>query len=713
MNFRKRIGRGPVTAFNGFERNFWVSGALTAACLFPAPVPAQEKELFTPDHVARLRYVADATISPDGKWIAYVLSVPRKPGKDESGPAWTELHVVNTQGESKPFVTGEVKVGAIAWTPDGKAISFLAKRNGDEHKSLYRIPVDGGEARNILSHETDIAEYSWSPDGKRVVFRAKEKEPKEHKKLEDKGFNQEIFEEQDRAPRVWVANVDDDEAKPKMLDVPGVPSDLVWSPVGTRIAMALAPTSHIDDHYMERKLHVFDVDSGAIVSSFQNPGKLGKSKWSPDGKFLALRAAEDRHDPAEGRLIVANPADGSLTDVLPQYEGHVRSIAWQDNDTILYLGDKGVWTELSEVRRDGTGRKTHVPVGKTVLSRLTLSDDGQSAVMISDSPTHPSEVFLMRHGESAPQRLTDSNPWLADMRFARQEVVTYKARDGLRLEGILIHPLDQAPGTRYPLILHAHGGPESHYRNGWLTAYSRPGQVGAANGYAVFHPNYRASTGRGVVFSKLDHGDPAGKEFDDLVDGVDHLIDVGLVDRDKVGITGGSYGGYATAWCSTYYSERFAAGVMFVGLSDLVSKSGTTDIPNEMTLVHWRKRLWEDWNLFLQRSPIHYVEKARTPLLIMHGKSDTRVHPSQSLELYRHLKVLGQTPVRLVWYPGEGHGNRKSAARLDYNLRMMRWFDHYLKGPGGDAPAYEIDYGIDMSDDEDDEDDESENDDDG
>jgi dipeptidyl aminopeptidase/acylaminoacyl peptidase len=133
---------------------------------------------------------------------------------------------------------------------------------------------------------------------------------------------------------------------------------------------------------------------------------------------------------------------------------------------------------------------------------------------------------------------------------------------------------------------------------------------------------------------------------------------------------------------------------MFVGVSDHVSKAGTTDIPNEMTLVHARKRLWEAWDFFRERSPIYHVEKAHTPLLILHGKDDPRVHPSQSLELYRHLKVLGQTPVRLVWYPGEGHGNRKSAGRHDYMLRMLRWFEHYLKGPGGEPPPYEIDYGF-------------------
>jgi dipeptidyl aminopeptidase/acylaminoacyl peptidase len=253
-------------------------------------------------------------------------------------------------------------------------------------------------------------------------------------------------------------------------------------------------------------------------------------------------------------------------------------------------------------------------------------------------------------------------------------------------------------GRRYPLILTVHGGPESHISNGWTTSYSRPGQVAAGRGFAVFYPNYRGSTGRGVEFSKMGQADAAGKEFDDLVDAVDHLVEMGLVDKARVGITGGSYGGYASAWGATYYSDRFAASVMFVGISDNVSKVGTTDIPEEMFLVHHKKRLWDDWDYYLERSPIRYVERNRTPTLILHGKSDPRVHPSQSLELFRHLKTLDQAPSRLVLYPGEGHGNRNAAARLDYNLRMLRWMQHYLQGPGGDAPEYPVDYRAELSD---------------
>jgi len=646
----------------------------------------------TPQQVAKLRGVTSIAISPDGRYVAYTLSVPRTPFRDDNGHNWSELHVVGPAGESRPFVTGKVNIHGISWTPDGKGISFLSKRDDDKHISLYVIAVDGGEARNILSHETDISGYTWSPDGMRVAFIATDKLPMARKKLQDKGFVQEVYEEEFRKRRVYIAELNSDET-PEAMDLPGYPSELHWAPVGSHIALAIAPTPLIDDHYMKRKVHIFDADDGSIVSSFQNPGKLGPIAWSPDGKFLALISAQDLNDPSAGRLMIADPNDGSLKDILPSYMGQVSAIAWQNPDTIMFLGDEGVWTTFQKIGREGSARKTLVHTEKMAARTFSLSRDGQSAAMIVSSPTHPNEVYLMRHGDPGPRRVTDSNPWLKDVRLAKQQVIRYKARDGVDIEGILIHPLDEKPGRRYPLILSVHGGPESHYRNGWLTRYAGPGQMAAAHGYFVFYQNYRGSTGRGVAFSKADQGDYAGAEFDDLVDGIDYLVAQGWVNKDKVGVTGGSYGGFATAWCSTYYSDRFAAGVMFVGISDHVSKAGTTDIPNEMYQVHSRKKLYDHWDFYRERSPIYHAQKCKTPLLIMHGKNDPRVPPSQSMELYRNLKNLHQAPVRLVWYPGEGHGNRNAASKFDYSLRMLRWFDHYLKGSGGPPPPVDLDYG--------------------
>jgi dipeptidyl aminopeptidase/acylaminoacyl peptidase len=680
------------TAFIRLKIERKACAAFVLLALLLACTAALALDVLTPHSVAKIRAVTDVAISPDGARVAYVLSVPRQPwAGDEDGPGWAELHIV-ADGDSRGFVTGKVNVSQIAWTPDGKSLSFLQRRSGDRATSLYVIALEGGEARRIVAHDTTISAYSWSPDGKRVAFLATEPLPEATEKAREKGYSQEIYEEDRRFTRVWIADATNDNAKPRMLDLPGNASRLSWSPAGPWLALALAPTPLVDDELMRRKVHVVDAESGRITAKIENPGKLGDVVWSPDGKHLALISAADLNDPAEGRLMVVSASGGPLRDLLPNYTGHVAAIAWQDADTVMFIGDEGVRTIFDRVDIDGSNRGTILAGGGPVFTALSLSDDGVSAAFIGQSPAHPAEVFRAKHPDTSARRATNSNPWLADVRLAPQEVVKYKARDGLELEGLLIRPLGETKGQRYPLILVVHGGPEAHYRNGWLTSYSSPGQMAAARGFAVFYPNYRGSTGRGLAFSKLSQGDPAGKEFDDCVDAVDHLINTGLVDRAKVGITGGSYGGYASGWGATFYSERFAAAVMFVGISDKLSKVGTTDITEEEYLVHARHRPWENWQLFLERSPIYHAGKSKTPTPIAGGLSDERVHPSQSMEMYRHLKLRGSAPVRLVRYPGEPHGNRRAASRLDYSLRLMQWFEHYLKGPGGPPPAFEIDY---------------------
>lgn len=674
----------------------WVFACWVLTVLLSGRLPSQGAEdVLTPHRVAELRSVTSAVISPDGNRVAYTLSVPRKPNVDDDGEPWIELWVTDSRdGEARPFITGKVNVSTIRWTADSRRIAFLAKRGDDKNKSLYLIPVDGGEARKAAELASDISTYSLAPDGQRVALVATEAEKKATKKLKDKGFKAEIYEEDWRPARIWLATLFDLKTNTSPLALEGHVYRVHWSPVDDRLLVALAPTPAVDDSFTRQQVRIVDSKTGEILTRINNPGKLGPVAWSPDGRRVGLIAAADIHDPDAGRLMVADVSNGNLRDLLPGLEGSVRQFEWADKDTIRYVAAVGVQTVLAQVNAVSGARGSQPDLGPVdpILGDVSLSADGQQAAFVASTPTHPAELFTWKQGDAALKRRTESNPWLEKVRFARQEVIRHKARDGLELEGILIRPLDEESGKRYPLILSVHGGPEAHISHGWLTGYNLPGQVAAARGMAVFYPNYRGSTGRGVAFSKLGQGDAAGKEFDDLVDAVDHLISIGLVDRAKVGITGGSYGGYATAWCSTRYSERFAAGVMFVGISDKISKVGTTDIPNEEYYVHALKRPWEDWQFLLERSPIYHAAQGRTPLLILHGKDDPRVNVGQSRELYRHLKLHNQAPVRLVLYPGEVHGNRKAAARLDYHLRSMQWMEHYLKGPGGEMPAMEIDY---------------------
>ncbi|MCA9185781.1 MAG: S9 family peptidase [Planctomycetales bacterium] len=657
--------------------------------------PADDMAGIQARHVAKLQFVTSVVASPDARHFAYILSVPREPLGDADGPAWSELHVLDRDGKSRPFVTGKVNVDDISWSADGRYVYYRAKRNDDTKTSLYRIPIDGGESQQIATAATDIAGYSLigngqDPDHDLLAYVAKEDQPKQKQEVRDKGFDQEVYEEDWQPARIWLTTAGAND-EPRMLDLPGSVVSVAWSPSATELAVVMAPTSLVDDFYMNKKLYIVDAASGSITQTIDNPGKLGDVAWSPNGKYLAMISAADRNDPHEGRLMVVGTAGQTeLRDLLPDLQAHVSSIAWKDNDTIVWVADEGTSSRVGSVTIAGQSQ-TLVEPGGEVLGGISLSKDGRTAGLVGHTPRHPHEVFTLR-GDGKPTRISHHNAWLESMPLAKQETITWKAKDGLELQGVLVYPLHYVAGRRYPLIMLVHGGPESHESDGWMTSYSRPGQLGAARGFMVFYINYRGSTGRGVAFSKLGQADAAGKEFDDLIDGIDHLVDAGLVDRDRVGITGGSYGGYASAWGATYFSDRFAASVMFVGISDAISKMGTTDIPEEMYLVHHRKRLWEDWSYFAERSPIRHVQRNRTPTLILHGKNDPRVHPSQSLELHRHLKTLGQAPVRLVLYEGEGHGNRKAAARLDYNLRLMQWMEHYLQGPGGTAPPAELDY---------------------
>jgi dipeptidyl aminopeptidase/acylaminoacyl peptidase len=681
------------------EPNFVFVG-IVAASLLACSVGGNDNNVLTPLGVAKIRSAGNVVIGPSGQFVAYVLGVPQDPEKN-NGKAWRELHVVDAKGNSRVYVGGKVRVSKVNWMPDGKAISYLAKRRDDKHTSLYIIPIDGGESRRVLSFDTSIAGYSWAPDGQRVAFLAKEKVAKEKSALKKKGFDQEVYEEELRPTRVWIADVNvqgepdgSDKKKPRLIKLDGSASELHWSPgAKSRLVVALAPRALVDDYLMQRQFHVVDTENGAVVGRLKTEGKLGSIAWSPNGHRLALIASKDIHDPQAGRLMAGPAEGGALRNLLPNYMGHVSAVAWKDNDSLIYAASKGVQTTIGTVSFSGKPGKDIIPLGKPIVRRLSYSRKGAKIAFGGESPRHPSEVFVTGLQGNAT-RVTRSNPWLDKLPLAKQRVIRYKARDGEFIDGLLIEPLVKQKDKRYPLIVQVHGGPEAHYSDGWLTRYLAAGQVAAARGYAVFYPNYRGSTGRGVAFAKAHQGDYAGKEFNDLVDGVKYLVSTGLVDEKKVGITGGSYGGYAAAWGATKLTKHFAASVMFVGISDQISKVGTTDIPNEMHLVHARSWPWQRWDWFRERSPIYHAEAARTPILILHGKSDPRVHPTQSIILYRYLKTLGKVPVRLVLYPKEGHGNRRAAARYDYNLRMLRWMDHYLKGPGGAPPNRELDYGF-------------------
>lgn len=650
-------------------------------------------DTITIEDIPKIQSVSSTSVSPDGELVAFTRSVPRELYVDQNGSNYSELYVIDDEGVERPFITGKVSISSISWSADGQFIYFLTKKKEDKQRALYRIAVNGGEAQKVLSLKgTGISAYSLSPDGKQVAILAMPAADKSEKELKKLGFMAEVYELGLKNKQLHIIDLAASEKPltPAALNIEGYVSEINWADDASKLLVKTQPTALIDDKYMKSQWHVLDAKTQQITTSFKTEGKLGTAEFSHDGKYIAILGAEDKHDPATGRLYLANAQSGKVEEWIPNFMGHIGDFEWSNRkNQLTFIANVGAESFVGQIKVGSNKYKKLIKEGKFIASNLSISDSDKTIALRANTAKHPNEVFVIRSSKAT--RLSNSNPWLDNKRFAKQEAINFKARDGVEIGGVLVYPLDYQEGTRYPLIMSVHGGPESHDKNGWLTSYSDPGQMGAARGYAVFYPNYRGSTGKGVDYSKLGQGDYAGKEFDDLVDMKEYLVNTGLVDTKRVGITGGSYGGYASAWGATKLTEHFAASVMFVGVTNQLSKFGTTDISNEMYLVHARSYPWDKWQWYLERSPIYWAGQSKTPLLIMHGKDDPRVHPAQSMELYRYMKVQGKD-VRLVYYPGEGHGNRKAAAQYDYSLRLMRWMDNYLIEGKKDMPDYEIDH---------------------
>ncbi len=628
----------------------------------------------TPEDVAKLETVGTISVSHDGSRIAYTTaSTPDVTDGEDDGGAALQLKMAYGPDQTRDFLPANMAVRGVDFTPDGLMVTFIwAAEN--EKRAVWGIPVDGGGHRKLAEVDgSNIYSYAFSPDSSTIYLLTGAKEDKQRATQIKAGFNSVVYEEEAKFNRMFSAKIGTDvDNDPKELKVPGEVSQFAISPDGTKAIIQSAPTPAVDDSYTSKRVQVLDLTTGKISRVIETPGKLGDIEIGPDGTILSMIAAVDKNDPAATTLYLADVETGALTPLnLGAAEAAVDA-EWLPDDRLAVIIHKGAQSLL----RFYGNSVEEVDVGGLILTSIEAG--GDTVAVEAHSPAHPSELFVLNGGTL--NRWTRHNPWLADIDMGIQRTITYTARDGREIEGVLIEPVGGAPKGGAPTILNVHGGPEAHESNGWQTYYSKPGQVAAGRGYAVFLPNYRGSTAYGTAFSKEHQGDYAGKEFDDLVDGKRALVAAGITDPLRTGITGGSYGGFASAWGATRYSEEYAASVMFVGISNNISRFGTTDIPNEMYLVHDRKWPWEEWDRLLQRSPIFYAGQAETPLLIMHGAEDTRVSPTQSYELYRNIKVRKpDTPLRLVLFPGEGHGNQKAAARYDYNLRMMQWFDTYLK----------------------------------
>ena len=631
----------------------------------------------TPEDVAKIESVGSIAVSPDGSMVAFTTgSLPDVTEGEDDGRYRGELKIATGPDTYRAYLPEDISPGGVAFSPDGSMVTFTWSKD-DEDTAVWGVPVAGGAYRKLAAVEdTGVRSYAMSPDGSMIYMLTGPGEDKQRTEQSDGGFDSKVYEDEFRPARMFVARVGEEvDEDPREIALPGFVSAFAVSPDGSYAIVDTAPTPLVDDSYTKKRVNIVDLSTGRVRNVVETPGKIEDVEISPDGKQLALIAGVDMNDPAATTLHFVDTSNGTYRALNAGAAEAAVDTAWLDDGRLAAVIHKGVQSALRIYNANGSVAQ-EIDAGDLILT--SVKSDGGRIFVSANSPKFPTELFVL-NGKRF-DRWTRHNPWLSEITFGNQRAYSYTATDGQRVEGVLIEPVGGAPAGGAPTIMNVHGGPEAHESNGWQTAYSKPGQVAAGQGYAVFLPNYRGSTGYGVAFSKQHQGNYTDPEFRDIVDAKRALVADGITDPDRTGITGGSYGGYASAWAATHDSAEYAAAVMFVGISDQISKFGTTDIPYEMYNVHSRAWPWDNWQKMLEVSPIYYTDRANTPLLIMHGEEDTRVDPSQSMSLYRFMKVRQpDTPVRLVLFPGEGHGNSRAASRYDYNLRMMRWFDTYLK----------------------------------
>jgi dipeptidyl aminopeptidase/acylaminoacyl peptidase len=651
--------------------------ALVVALLIAPKLAAQDggPKRWTVDDVIALKGVGDVAVSPDGKRIAYVVTQRSLDSNVTNSDVWV---VSVTGGDARRVTSGPRADRAPQWSHDGTWIAFLSDRT-DRKTQVFGIDPSGGEAWQITRHESSVSSYQLSPDAKRVAYLAASPASRAEQDL-DKARGKAIVRDSAYAAeftRLWEvvlkdrAPADGRAISPEGLHVTSV----VWGPDSRAIAFGATPQPTLvaaarGEVYVQSEP---GAESRAITSM---PGAEEVAGW-PAALGLVVAASGEFYGTANTRLwtvpiTVGEPV--SLTDALDEDASYVSASASE------LLVEASVKTGRALFRIPLAQGKPSGPPQRVTTDRFNsgFKSAGGTIAFISETASEPPDVFASTGATFSARRLTSTNPQAAAFGHGAQRVVTWKsAADTQTIEGVLTLPVGYQEGTRVPLLVVVHGGPagvsSARYPS---TGSAYPVQIFSSMGYAVLQPNFRGSSGYGARFRGLNHGDILGKDWIDVNSGVDAMIRTGIADSTKMGLMGWSYGGFQTFWGVTQ-TRRFAAASSGAGVNDLTAFFSQTDVSDYLGML-MNSVPWDKPELFIERSAYRKVKDVTTPLLIQSGDQDRRVSPEQSIQFYEAMKRIGKTPVKLVLYPGQGHGISDVRLMKDRMMRNVEWFSYWV-----------------------------------
>lgn len=640
------------------------------------------KRPLTPEDAISFRLVEDAQIAPDGSCVAFVCGDSFK--SDSKWPKSTIWVVDAAGGDPRQLTAGPRTDSLPRWSPDGQRLAFLSDRLKDGQRQVFLMSRDGGEAlpltdiQGAIPTPRGLNALQWSPDGRRLAILREDPETDEERRRRAAFDDAVEFEKNPKFVRVWTVDVATKELQcvsPENLQI----WEFAWSPDSREMAAVVSDVPYEWAWYSNR-LVKFPC-SGKATTIWQSKRQVAIPVWSQDRNQIAFISSNwsDRNCVA-GDVWVVGAGGGEARDITAGLAASLGWMEWSpDGRELLAIGHDRGGVGLHRLSVNGKGHERiwwrQAAVAEAHWPRFSRSPNGSLAVVLEDAD-HPRDVWLASSSvqPASWKQLTHLHPQAADIEIGQTSVHHWKGADGWEMQGLLITPVGYQPGRKCPLVMWVHGGPTGVSASRYYATFGW-NQLLANAGYAVFLPNYRGSVGWGLEFAESNIGDMGGRDFEDMLLGIDSLIAAGIADPDRLAIAGWSYGGFTSAWAVSQ-TKRFRAAIMGAGISHWLSFHGKSALA-DWDAIHYGASPYAANGQFQKFSPLTYYENLQTPTLILHGAEDQDVPVEQAYLFHRALKDNG-VPTELVVYPREDHAVKERLHLVDMSKRVLAWMQRYL-----------------------------------
>ena len=652
-----------------------LASVLTLLVLFTITTTAQT---WDPEMHLKLKAVGTPRVSPDGKRVVYTVNEAVMTA--DKSEFVTQIWLANIATKQNTQLTfGEKSSTNPKWSPDGNWLAFTSNRK-DNRNQLYLLSMNGGEAEPLTDGKSAVGNFAWSPDGRSIAFTMTDAKTEEEEK-NDKGKNDfRWIDENVKLSRLYVLPIQKDannKREPRKLTTANYHvEDFDWSGDGSRIAFGHVKSPLAND-WPTSDVSIVEVASGKITVLANSPAAEGSPLYSPDGNSVAVLASDNPPRWAQAGVIQIFSANGGQPKTLVgSFDAQPGVAGWSSDSKRIYFAEpKGTGTQIY-VLDVAANRIDEIKTTPAVIGAFSLNRTGTTFSFVRQTSDTPGDVYIASATDFNPVQITTVNADFKTPPVGRTEVITWKSKDGKQIEGLLTYPVGYQAGQKVPLILNVHGGPAGVFQQTFLGGRgSYPLATFSSRGYAILRPNPRGSSGYGTEFRRANLRDWGFGDYQDLMTGVDRVIEMGVADPERLGVMGWSYGGFMTSWIVTQ-TTRFKAASAGAPVTNLMSFNGTADIPSFIP-DYFGGQFWEVMDLYQKHSPMFNVKNVTTPTMIQHGEADVRVPISQGYEFYNALKVKG-VPTRMLVLPRQPHGPNEPKMQLAAMKANLEWFEKYI-----------------------------------